>query len=108
RAPAGLMATVERETWSLPPVFRLLAEAGRVPQPDLERTLNLGVGMVAVVDPEIAAKSISVLVDAGIDAWEMGTIGQVTDEAAGAGLDFVQGAKGVDGGAVLMRGAYAA
>ena len=29
-------------------------------------------------------------------------------EAAGAGLDFVQGAKGVDGGAVLMRGAYAA
>ena len=45
---------------------------------------------------------------AGIDAWEMGTIGQVTDEAAGAGLDFVQGAKGVDGGAVLMRGAYAA
>ena len=62
---------------------------------------------VAVVDPEVAAKSTSVLVDAGIDAWEMGTIGHVTDEAAGAGLDFVQGAKGVDGGAVLMQGAYA-
>ena len=63
---------------------------------------------VAVVDPEVAAKSISVLVDAGIDAWEMGTIGALTDDAAAAGLDFVQGAKGVDGGAVLMRGQYAA
>ena len=106
--PQGLMATVERDTWSLPPVFRLVGELGRVPQSDLERTLNLGVGMVAVVDPEVAAKSISVLVDAGIDAWEMGTIGALTDDAAAAGLDFVQGAKGVDGGAVLMRGQYAA
>ena len=50
--PQGLMATVERDTWSLPPVFRLVGELGRVPQSDLERTLNLGVGMVAVVDPE--------------------------------------------------------
>ena len=106
--PQGLMATVERDTWSLPPVFRLVGELGRVPQSDLERTLNLGVGMVAVVDPEVAATSISVLVDAGIDAWEMGTIGALTDDAAAAGLDFVQGAKGVDGGAVLMRGQYAA
>ena len=100
--PQGLMATVERDTWSLPPVFRLVGELGRVPQSDLERTLNLGVGMVAVVDPEVAAKSISVLVDAGIDAWEMGTIGALTDDAAAAGLNFVQGAKGVDGGAVLI------
>ncbi|MCM3552692.1 phosphoribosylformylglycinamidine cyclo-ligase [Micrococcus luteus] len=106
--PQGLMATVERDTWSLPPVFRLVGELGRVPQSDLERTLNLGVGMVAVVDPEVAATSISVLVDAGIDAWEMGTIGALTDDAAAAGLNFVQGAKGVDGGAVLMRGQYAA
>ena len=32
----------------------------------------------------------------------------VTYIAQGAGEDYVQGAKGVDGGAVLMRGAYAA
>ena len=42
------------------------------------------------------------LVDAGIDAWEMGTIGALTDDAADAGLDFVQGAKGVDGGAAIL------
>ncbi|MCK6095369.1 phosphoribosylformylglycinamidine cyclo-ligase [Micrococcus sp. EYE_162] len=105
--PQGLMATVERDTWALPPVFRLVGELGRVPQADLERTLNLGVGMVAVVDEEVASKAISALLDAGIDAWEMGRIGRITDEAQAAGEDYVQGAKGVDGGAVLMRGAYA-
>ncbi|MDX2340069.1 phosphoribosylformylglycinamidine cyclo-ligase [Micrococcus sp. M4NT] len=105
--PQGLMATVERDTWALPPVFRLVGELGRVPQADLERTLNLGVGMVAVVDEEVAGKAISALLDAGIDAWEMGRIGRITDEAQAAGEDYVQGAKGVDGGAVLMRGAYA-
>ena len=105
--PQGLMATVERDTWSLPPVFRTVAELGRVPQADLERTLNLGVGMVAVVDPEVADKAISVLSAAGMDAWQMGRISTITDEAGAAGEDFVQGAKGVDGGAVLMRGQYA-
>ena len=106
--PAGTLARVDRASWTPPPIFGLVGELGRVPREDLERTLNLGVGMVAVVDPEVAAKSTSVLVDAGIDAWEMGTIGALTDDAAAAGLDFVQGAKGVDGGAVLMRGQYAA
>ena len=105
--PQGLMATVDRGTWSLPAVFRLVADLGRVPQADLERTLNLGVGMVAVVAPETAEKAITQLSGAGMNAWTMGTVGEVTDEAAGAGEDFVQGAKGVDGGAVLMTGRYA-
>ena len=47
--PADLQATVERSTWSLPPVFQLVAQLGQVPLADLERTLNLGVGMVAIV-----------------------------------------------------------
>jgi phosphoribosylformylglycinamidine cyclo-ligase len=37
----------------------------------------------------------------------MGTVGAVTEEAKTAGQDYVQGAKGVDGGAVLMRGNFA-
>lgn len=105
--PQGLMATVDRGTWSLPAIFRLVGDLGRVPQADLERTLNLGVGMVAVVAPEAAETAISQLSGAGMDAWAMGTVGEVTDAAAGAGEDFVQGAKGVDGGAVLLTGDYA-
>ncbi|MCT2007888.1 phosphoribosylformylglycinamidine cyclo-ligase [Micrococcus lylae] len=105
--PQGLMATVDRGTWSLPAIFRLVGDLGRVSQADLERTLNLGVGMVAVVAPEAAETAITQLSGAGMDAWAMGTVGEVTDAAGGAGEDFVQGAKGVDGGAVLLTGDYA-
>ncbi|MGC5047890.1 phosphoribosylformylglycinamidine cyclo-ligase [Micrococcus porci] len=105
--PQGVMATVDRGTWALPPVFRLVGELGRVPQADLERTLNLGVGMVAVVAADAADRAVAAIEAAGIPAWVMGGIGEATEQAQAAGEDYVQGAKGVDGGAVLMTGAYA-
>ncbi|MDZ5077094.1 phosphoribosylformylglycinamidine cyclo-ligase [Nesterenkonia sp. HG001] len=106
--PAGLMATVERSTWSWPAVFSVVAELGRVPQADLERTLNLGVGMVAVVAPEKAVEALTQLSASGQTAWVMGEVTEYSPEdVAGAGEDFVQGAKGVDGGGVLLTGAYA-
>lgn len=106
--PAGLMATVERSTWSWPAVFSVVAELGRVPQADLERTLNLGVGMVTVVAPEKAVEALTQLSASGQTAWVMGEVTEYSPEdVAGAGEDFVQGAKGVDGGGVLLTGAYA-
>ncbi|WP_417234719.1 phosphoribosylformylglycinamidine cyclo-ligase [Arthrobacter sp.] len=105
--PQGLMATVDRSTWSLPAIFSLIGGLGSVPLADLERTLNLGVGMIAIVDGDAAQAAVSRLNERGVPAWVAGTVGSITDDAASHGADFVQGAKGVDGGAVLMRGAYA-
>lgn len=105
--PTGLMGTVERDTWSLPAIFSLVGQAGNVPLSDLERTLNLGVGMIAVVDAKVADAALAHLNKRGMKSWVLGQVGKVTEEAQAAGLDFVQGAKGVDGGAVLMRGNYA-
>ncbi len=105
--PQGLMATVERSSWELPAVFKVVAALGSVPQPDLERTLNLGVGMVAIVDASVADAALARLNARGMTSWVMGKIGIVSEDAKGAGLDYVQGAKGVDGGAVLMRGVFA-
>lgn len=105
--PQGLMATIDRSTWSLPAVFSVMAEAGQVPQVDLERTLNLGVGMVAVVAPEAAKTALSWLKKHDMPAWQIGEVQSLTDDATKAGDDFIQGAKGVDGGGVLLHGAYA-
>ncbi|MEX2252517.1 MAG: phosphoribosylamine--glycine ligase [Thermoleophilaceae bacterium] len=50
--PAGLDAEVRLGTWPVPPLFRLAAElATGVDVHELHRTLNMGVGMVAVCDP---------------------------------------------------------
>ena len=105
--PQGTMATIDRSTWSLPAVFSVLAEAGNVPRADLERTLNLGVGMVAVVAPESVKAALQWLNRHDMTSWQIGTVGALTDDAAEAGDDFIQGAKGVDGGGVLLHGSYA-
>lgn len=110
--PKGLLATVDRSTWELPAIFKVIAQLGNVPQADLERTLNLGVGMVAIVAPEAADTALARLAERGLPSWVMGRVG--ADDLAGsaarataAGPDYVQGAKGVDGGAVRLVNTYA-
>ncbi|WP_261987629.1 AIR synthase-related protein, partial [Enterococcus faecium] len=56
--PVGTVGVVERSTWEIPAIFKLIGELGSVPQADLERTLNLGVGMIAVVDPSVADAAV--------------------------------------------------
>ncbi|GAA1347075.1 phosphoribosylformylglycinamidine cyclo-ligase [Falsarthrobacter nasiphocae] len=107
--PKGLTAVVDRTTWALPPVFTWVQEQGGVPLADLERTLNLGVGMVAVVPAASEAAALALLAERGVPAWRMGeiTADVPAETAQSAGADYVQGAKGVDGGAVLMQGRFA-
>ena len=73
--PAGLAVTVDRSTWTPQPIFGLVGELGSVPRDELEKTLNLGVGMVALVAPETADRAIAVLAEQGADAWVCGTVG---------------------------------
>lgn len=105
--PQGLVATVDRATWELPAIFKLVSELGNVPLADLERTLNLGVGMVAIVSPEIADAAVARLNERGLPSWVMGTVAADSTSVEKSGPDYVQGAKGVDGGAVRLVNAYA-
>ena len=73
--PAHLSATIERSTWTVPPVFTLVGEVGGVARDELERTLNMGVGMVAVVAADAADEALALLDARGVPAW---TAGQVT------------------------------
>ncbi|HET9499862.1 MAG TPA: phosphoribosylformylglycinamidine cyclo-ligase [Marmoricola sp.] len=90
--PPEVAVTLDRSTWTLPPVFRLVAESGPVALPDLERTLNCGVGMVAVAAPGAVDAALGVLREAGIPAWVAGE---------------VRPADGDDGGTVTLTGRYA-
>src|SRR5918993_1233169 len=47
----GLQVTIDRSTWAPAPIFGLVQQVGRISQPDLEATLNMGVGMAAVLPP---------------------------------------------------------
>jgi phosphoribosylformylglycinamidine cyclo-ligase len=63
---------VDRSTWTRPPVFDLIARLGPVAQAEIERTLNVGVGMVAVLPDGPAA--VRLLADRGVAAWVAGEI----------------------------------
>lgn len=104
--PAGLSATVARDAWQLPAVFQVISGAGKVPMHDLESTLNMGVGMVAVVAQSDAEAVIAASTAAGVPAWELGAV--VPDDGRASSPDVIRGAKGVRGGAVYLSGSYRA
>ena len=59
--PPGTAARVNRTSWRVPPIFRWLGESGRVPEFDLRRALNMGIGMILVVaakDADAARKDL--------------------------------------------------
>ena len=72
--PDGLVAKYDRTTWALPGEMKFMAEIAKVPQADMERTWNCGIGMVAIVDPAIADLTIKSLAARGMKAWIAGSI----------------------------------
>ena len=96
--PAGLLAEVTR--WEVPPIFAVIADLGGVPTADLEGTLNLGIGMLAIVPADESSAVIEICQRAGIPAWEAGRV--MTDD----GGEALRGAKGVRGGGVRLTGTY--
>ncbi|MFI5616221.1 phosphoribosylformylglycinamidine cyclo-ligase [Streptomyces sp. NPDC051567] len=77
--PDHLHATVDRSTWAPGPVFDLIGKAGQVERLELEKTLNMGVGMMAVVPAGSVDAALTTLADRGLDAW---VAGEVTDRGA--------------------------
>ena len=81
--PVELAATIDRRTWTPAPVFDLVRTVGDLAQPDLEMTLNCGVGMVALTDPEDADAAVAVLGEHGVRAWVAGEVTAAGDGRGG-------------------------
>ena len=84
--PDGLHATVDRSTWAPGAIFDLVGTAGQVERLELEKTLNMGVGMMAVVPAESVDAALTTLADRGLDAWVAGEITERGDKDSGAEL----------------------
>ncbi len=72
--PDGLRTVIKVGAWEIPPVFRLLAEKGQVPEDDMWRTFNLGVGMVLIVAPKQLEKVLRSLRESGCPGFPMGNV----------------------------------
>lgn len=100
--PEDLHVEIARSTWTPPPVFLTIGEQGSVAIPELERTFNMGIGMVAIVAPESADRAIDRLTARGVPAWICGEL------RPRSGTDVSDApAKGGGGGTVAVTGTYA-
>ena len=72
--PASVAVDLDRGTWTPQAVFSTIQGLGRVDLADMERTFNMGIGMVLVVSPHFAESIVSQLSDAGVEAWRIGAV----------------------------------
>jgi phosphoribosylformylglycinamidine cyclo-ligase len=87
--PDGMAAALDARSWTLPPVFRWLAETGRIARAELARTFNCGIGMVAVVDPAAEDRVTAALAGAGERVKRIGRIVPRAADAPGAELSHM-------------------
>jgi phosphoribosylformylglycinamidine cyclo-ligase len=76
----GLTVRIKRDSWPVPPIFKLIAAKGPVDPLEMHRVFNMGVGFVMVVSPNFAKPIMERLHKAGERVWELG---KVTESASG-------------------------
>ncbi len=72
--PEGFTARVNKSSFEVPYIFRLMQEEGNIPERDMYNTFNMGIGMTAVVSEKDANRSVEILGAHGIKAYCIGDI----------------------------------
>jgi phosphoribosylformylglycinamidine cyclo-ligase len=72
--PEGCQAVIDPRAWPVPPIFRIIQEAGRVEDAEMRRTFNMGLGYLLVVRPGDAARAAQTLSAAGERVFDVGEI----------------------------------
>ena len=70
----GVRAVIKKDSYPVPPIFRLLAEKGEIEETMMYNTFNMGLGMIIAVDPAEAERALEALKAAGEQAWAVGTV----------------------------------
>ncbi len=85
--PAGCKAVIERGSWTVPAIFALIRESGKIAEAEMFRTFNMGIGLVLVVAREQCDHVTGLLASLGETAWIVGEVqaGSRGVEYAGAG-----------------------
>jgi phosphoribosylformylglycinamidine cyclo-ligase len=70
--PPSVRVLIDRDSWSVPPIFSWLQRLGEVPTDEMERVFNMGIGLVLIVSPFYAESIRKQLADYGLENWLIG------------------------------------
>ncbi|WP_187147198.1 phosphoribosylformylglycinamidine cyclo-ligase [Thiobacillus denitrificans] len=79
--PDGVAARIDASSWTRPPLFDWLQQAGNVEPGEMLRTFNCGIGMCVVVAAADAQSAVAHLQASGETVWQ---IGEIVARPAGA------------------------
>ncbi len=72
--PSDCSVTLDRRLWVVPPIFQLIQELGAVPDPEMYRTFNMGIGYIIIADRLQASEIVTELTSAGETAGIIGDV----------------------------------
>lgn len=72
--PEGVRARIQKGSWPEPPIFGYIRREGSVPEDDMRRTFNLGIGMVLVLPQEHAGRAATLLAARGETPHALGEL----------------------------------
>jgi phosphoribosylformylglycinamidine cyclo-ligase len=70
--PASVQLHIDANSWQAPPIFNWLQRLGEVPDDEMARVFNMGIGLALVVSPFYADSIRSQLADLGLESWLIG------------------------------------
>jgi len=77
--PEGLGVEIDAASWPRPALFEWLMQEGQVPLPEMYRTFNMGIGMVACVAAADADRTLALLKELGEEGWRIGRVARGVD-----------------------------
>lgn len=70
----GVALKIDKNSYEVPPIFKLIAERGNIPERDMYNTFNMGIGMAVIVPENEVEKSLKILKEAGEEAYLIGEV----------------------------------
>lgn len=72
--PKGMLVRIRKGAWTAPPVFQVLARVGQVPEEEMYRVFNMGIGMAVIVPAFNATMVLDLLRRNDEEAWVIGEV----------------------------------
>jgi phosphoribosylformylglycinamidine cyclo-ligase len=72
--PEGLYAEIDRRAWKVLPVFQFIQEAGSIPEEEMYRVFNMGIGMVVVLRLRDVRRAMRIFAEAGAKPFQIGRV----------------------------------
>jgi len=72
--PKGVKLELNWSSWERPELYQIIQKRGQVPEDEMRRVFNLGIGVIVIVEPSSASEMLKALISKGEQAMIIGRV----------------------------------